>query len=134
MEQGKYDEAAAALEEALRIATPALGIDHPQVAHYQLNLARVYLRRKDLAAAETLLRQALEVRRRAFPEGDWRTAVAESLLGEALTALGRYDEAERMLRAADGTLKDVPGQQGREARLTKERLAALSAARAGPSQ
>ena len=67
--------------------------------------------------------------RRAFAEGNWRTAVAESLLGEALTGLGQYDEAERMLREADAALKDVPGQQGREAHLTKERLAALSAAR-----
>jgi tetratricopeptide (TPR) repeat protein len=129
MERGKLEEAAAALEEALRIATPPLGIDHPQVALYQVNLARVDLRRKDFASAETLLRHALQVRRQAFAEGNWRTAVAESLLGEALTGLGRYDEAERMLREADAALKDVPGQQGREAHLTKERLAALSAAR-----
>ncbi|HEY6148655.1 MAG TPA: serine/threonine-protein kinase, partial [Thermoanaerobaculia bacterium] len=129
MEQGKLDEAAAALEEALAIATPALGIDHPQVAHYQVNLARVELRLKDPASAETLLRHALQVRRHAFGEGNWRTAVAESLLGEALTGLGRYDEAERMLRVADASLKDVPGQQGREAQLTRARLAALSAAR-----
>jgi serine/threonine protein kinase/tetratricopeptide (TPR) repeat protein len=129
MEEGKLDEASAALEEALRIVTPSLGVDHPQVALYQINLARVDLRRKDFAAAEPLLRHALQVRRRAFPEGNWRTAVAESLLGEALTGLGRYGEAEGLLREADAALKDVPGQQGREARLTKERLAALSAAR-----
>jgi len=129
MEQGRLDEAAAALEEALRIATPPLGIDHPLISGYQVNLARVDLRRKDFTSAETLLRHALQVRRRTFGDANWRTAVAKSLLGEALTGLGRYDEAEGMLREADAALKDVPGQQGREARSTKERLAALFASR-----
>ena len=128
LEQGKYGEAADALEEALRIAIPALGEEHLQVARYRLNLARVNLKRQNPQAAETLLRQTLEVRRRAFSENDWQVAMTRSLLGEALTALGRYDEAERLLLQARGVLKDVPGPQGREAKATTARLAALYAA------
>lgn len=104
------------LEEALALRRKVHGPESAQVA-------------EDPASAEPLLRHALQVRRRAFPEGNWRTAIAESLLGEALTGLGRYDEAERMLVEAAAALKDVPGQQGREARLTQDRLVALAAVR-----
>ena len=96
-----------------------------QVAAYRVNLARLLLMRKKAAEAEPLLRQALEIRMKAFPEGDWRIATAKSLLGEALTAMGRYDEAERFLLEAKRVLKDGPGQEGREAKSTAERLAAL---------
>ncbi len=130
--EGKYDEAAAALQEALRIATAAFGDQHPAVANYAVNLGRVFLARKDAASAEPLLRKALEIRRGAFSEGDWRVAMTKSLLGEALTSLGRYDEAERLLLEASRTLRDVPGAEGREAKSTAGRLAALDRARDAP--
>jgi tetratricopeptide (TPR) repeat protein len=129
--EGKYDEAAAALEEALKIGTAAFGGQHPAVANYEVNLARVCLARKDAASAEPLLRQALQIRKSAFSDGDWRVATTKSLLGEALTALGRYEEAERLLIEASRTLRDVPGAEGREAKSTAARLAALATARAG---
>ncbi|MDQ6893871.1 MAG: serine/threonine-protein kinase [Acidobacteriota bacterium] len=132
LEQGKYEEASALLREALEIAIPAMGSDHPLIAFFKVNLARVDLKRNDAAAAEPLLRQALQIRVRALPAGDWRTALTKSVLGEALTDLGRYDEAERMLLDAAGVLKDVPGQQGNEAKATRDRLAALAAARTAP--
>jgi eukaryotic-like serine/threonine-protein kinase len=124
-EQGKHEEAASLLQEALQIAVPAFGEDHPLVAACKISLARVHLARKEASDAEPLLRQALEIRRHAYPAGDWRTAAAESLLGEALTALGRYGEAEPLLADASAALKDVPGQQGREARSTRDRIVAL---------
>jgi tetratricopeptide (TPR) repeat protein len=89
----------------------------------------VDLARKDAAAAEPLLRQALEIRRGALPEGDWRIATAESLLGEALASLGRYDEAGRLLLEAKASLKDGPGPEGREAKANADRLRALDTAR-----
>ena len=130
LEQKKYEEAASVLRQALQIATPALGAAHPMVAGYKVNLARVLLAKKEAAAAEPLLRQALEVRVRALPRGDWRIATAKSLLGETLTDLGRYPEAERLLLEARADLKDGPGSQGREAKATTDRLAALHAEQA----
>jgi hypothetical protein len=73
------------------------------------------------------------VGRRVYAESDWRVGVTKSLLGEALTALGRYEEAERMLLDAGSGLKDVPGRQGREAKATRARLAALYEA-CGPAE
>jgi serine/threonine protein kinase len=124
-EQGKYDEAQSAIQEALQVSTPALREDHPLLANYRITLARLHLARKDAAAAEPLLRQALQIRRRAFPKGDWRIAITESLLGASLTGLARYAEAEPLLVSANAVLKDVPGLQGRESGATRDRLVAL---------
>ncbi len=131
-QQGKYDEAAAVLQEALQIATAAYGDQNPSVAVYKLSLGRVQLARKDAASAEVLLRQVLQIFQRAYPRGNWRSAVAKSLLGEALTSLGRYNEAERLLLEAKEVLKAGPGQEGREAEATVERLAAVDRALGRP--
>ncbi len=124
-EQGKLDEAAAVGREAMAAATSALGDMHPLVATCEITLARVELARGEAAAAEPLLRGALAIHQRAYRPGDWRIGLAEALLGEDLTALGRYDEAERMLLAARGGLRDVPGREGRVAKENRVRLAAL---------
>jgi serine/threonine protein kinase len=131
-EQKKFDEAGSVIQEALEIAISDLGDRHPQVATYRITLARLHLARREASAAEPLLRQALETRQRVYPKGDWRIAIPQSVLGEALTALGRYDEAERLLTDAQRVLKDIPGQQGREAEMTRARLAALHNARGQP--
>jgi serine/threonine-protein kinase len=133
--QGRYEEAAAALQEALKIALPALGNEHPLVAIYRINLAAVQLARKEAGAAEALLRQALPVRirapgvvpsrRRTFPEDDWSVGATKSLLGAALVALARYEEAEAVLLDAQRDLEATPGPPGRDARATIGRLVAL---------
>ena len=133
-EQGRYDEAAAVLQDALSIAVPALGSDHPLIAIYRINLASVQLARNQAGAAEALLRQALPIRvrapgivptrRRTFREDDWSVGATKSLLGASLSALGRYDEAEAVLLEAHRDLKDMPGQD-RETKTTLTRLVAL---------
>jgi len=85
------------------------------------------------AEAELLIRHAVEVRRRVFHAGDWRTASAESLLGAVLTKLGKYDEAAPLLLNAQRLLKDIPGPQAEEARANRERLANLAKARRAES-
>ena len=116
-DQGRYDEAAAALEAALDIARPALGSDHQLVAIYTINLASVHLARMSPRAAEPLLREGLRIRllapqmvpnrRRIFPEDDWSIAATKSLLGAALTGLARYSEAELALLEAERDLDVV---------------------------
>jgi tetratricopeptide (TPR) repeat protein len=128
-EQGKYDEAAAALQEALDIARSTGGPNHPSVGAFATNLGAVYLAQGRPADAEPLLREALRVRRRGLPETDWRIGISKSLLGASLTGLQRFDEAESLLREAAAVLKGTSGPQGRQAALTRERLAALDEAR-----
>jgi tetratricopeptide (TPR) repeat protein len=125
LEQKKFDEAASAMEESIRITRAALGDDHPRVAHFTFNLARVHLNGGQPQRAESLIRPVLEARRRTLPEGDSRIARAESLLGGALTALGRHAEAEPLLLHAYDVLKRTPGLEGRDAQTTATRLVAL---------
>jgi tetratricopeptide (TPR) repeat protein len=113
------------LEEAIALSVKAKGGDSRVAAHYRANLARVHLAKGDAATAEPLFRQSLAVRLRAFSEHDWRVAMTKSQLGEALTALRRYSEAEPLLLDAQRILKDLPGPQGREAKATLIRLRAL---------
>jgi hypothetical protein len=119
----------------LNIALAALGSDHQLIAIYQINLASVYLAQHQARGAEVLLRHALgtrarapgvvPTRRRTFPEDDWSVGATKSLLGAAIAALGRYDEAEPLLLDAYRDLEGSGTSRGREARVTIERLAAL---------
>jgi serine/threonine protein kinase/tetratricopeptide (TPR) repeat protein len=133
-EQRRYDEAATALQDALEIARPALGPDHPLVAIYTINLGSVQLARNAPATAESLLRDGLRIRarapgvvpsrRRTFPEDDWSLGATKSLLGAALVAERRYDEAETMLLDARRDLASLPTLRG-EMTITIARLVEL---------
>ncbi|HET7699098.1 MAG TPA: serine/threonine-protein kinase [Vicinamibacterales bacterium] len=129
-EQGRLDEAAAVLNDAIAFTRESLGDDNPGLGRLHFQLGRVHLARKDWTTAEHLLRDALTRQQRTLPADDWRTAATRSALGAALTPLGRYDEAARLLEEAARVLKDVPGRQGREAAAARARLAALDRARA----
>jgi serine/threonine protein kinase/tetratricopeptide (TPR) repeat protein len=124
-EQGKFGEAATALDEAMAIARATSGDEHPFTATVMVSQARLQLARSKPAAAEALLRRALQIFERKFPENDGRIATAKSLLGASLTALARYAEAEALLQDSHRVLKDAHGRQGRELRDTATRLVAL---------
>ena len=125
LEQGKYDEAASVLDEGIRMARASLGDDHPLMAFGKIYMARVDLGRRDAAAAVPLLRDALRIRLRIFPPDDWRVGVPKSILGQALTELGRYDEAQPLLMDAQRVLRSIPGAQELEAKANRARLAEL---------
>lgn len=105
--EGRHDEAVARLREALEISRAALGSEHQLVAIYTITLGSVELARRQPVEAEMLLRQGLRIRqrsphivpsrRRTFPEDDWSLDAIRRLLGAALVAQGRNDEAEVVL-------------------------------------
>ena len=133
--QGKYDQAAAALQSALDIARLALGPEHQLVAIYTINLGSVQLARKQPAAAEALLREGLRIRllsprvvpsrRRTFLEDDWSVGATKSLLGAALIAQARYGEAEALLLEARRDLEAMPAPPRRDIQTTLTRLVEL---------
>jgi tetratricopeptide (TPR) repeat protein len=131
-EQGRFDEAQTLLADAVAIAREAHGDGHASLGGYLFNLGRVALARGDAAGAAQTLADAAARQRATLPATDWRIAATDSALGEAMTRLGRYEDAERLLTDAAKVLKDVPGRQGREAAMNTRRLAELRAVRAAP--
>jgi serine/threonine protein kinase/tetratricopeptide (TPR) repeat protein len=127
--QNRLADAQANFEESLRIAEPQLGSAHPRVVAYVVNLSRVRIARGDGAATESALREALRVREKLYPPGDWRIAQVQSLLGAALMAAKRDAEAEPLMLAADRGLKPIAGIQERERSANRARLEKLRAER-----
>ena len=80
------------MQQALAIARAALGDEHQLAAIYMVNLAVVQLARDKPAAAEPLLREALQIRRlapgvvpsrrRTLPEDDWSPEAIRGLIDE----------------------------------------------------
>jgi tetratricopeptide (TPR) repeat protein len=135
VEHQRYDEAASALQEALDIARAALPADHQLSAIYSIHLASVQLARNKPAEAEALLRQGIQSRsraasivpgrRRACAADDWSVGSTKSLLGAALLAQRRFDEAEAALLDAHRELSSAPQPRSREIDATIARLVEL---------
>lgn len=113
----RLSEAETNLLDALAIRREFFREDHPHIATTLENLALVYRRQARLEEAEQRARECLLIRERQLTN-DWRMFCARTLLGSALSALGKHSEAESPL---------VSGCAGMSERLT--RIPALSKSR-----
>jgi serine/threonine protein kinase/tetratricopeptide (TPR) repeat protein len=120
--QGRNQEAESLLSDAYRIVTSALGADNPRVVNMTVDISRVRIAGGQAADVESLLRRALEMRQRTYPEGHWRIAEVQALLGASLAAQRRNDEAEALMRAADRVFQPIPGRQARDREANRVRL------------
>ncbi|GMU39052.1 MAG: serine/threonine-protein kinase [Phycisphaerae bacterium] len=97
---GKYEDADRMQREALDLAIRVCGSDDEWVAHY-LHSYAVLLRKMDrLEEAETLARQALDIREKEYPPNAYYAYyryVSQTNLGAILTRQGRFDEAQPLL-------------------------------------
>ena len=82
------------LLEVLREQEPA---DEVGLAAALVLRSMMFLKTDRAVEAEPVLREALLLRRKLFPDGHWTVFSAESLLGECLMQRGQLDEAERLL-------------------------------------
>jgi hypothetical protein len=123
--QGRLREAEALLDESLRIVDRQFPADHPRVLLFAINRARIRIKRGHAAETEPVLRRALAAREQLYPADDWRVAQARSLLGAALIAQHRFEDAEPLMLDADRVLKAVPGPEGDERRDNRARLVRL---------
>jgi len=115
-------EAEAMATEALERAKGGGAAAEPQIASALSALGSAKLRRGDAATAEPLLAEALERRRKTLHEGDLLLANSESLLGECLAALRRYEEAEALLIKSYPVIAD---KRGADDPFTRDSLARL---------
>ena len=82
--------------------------DHWGTAGTLVNLGIARMAAGDLGPAELALREGVHLSRRLHPEGDDAVLTAENALGEALTRLAKFEEAEALLL---GTLELEAGRE-----------------------
>jgi serine/threonine protein kinase len=126
--QGRHREAESLLSDAYRVVIGALGADNPRVVNMAVDLARVRIARGQAADVEMMMRRALEIRERTYPEGHWRIAEAQALLGASLASQHRNHEAEALMRSADRVFQSIPGRQARDREANRGRLRRIGAA------
>ncbi len=130
IDQGQNHNAAELWRQALSLLQRQVGKDHPRLLFLQLQIEKARLRQGEsaqvLAGFETLLAPWHQL----LPPEHRTLMMAQRLRAEALTALGRYDEAESVLKAAATTLR----QQGseRDIQLVEEQLLELQQLRDAP--
>jgi tetratricopeptide (TPR) repeat protein len=116
-----YDEAETRYDEAMQIFSPS-GKESSNVANVLRHQALLRLAQGRAEEAEDAARRALEVYRRVKPEGHWRIAEAESVLGACLLVLGGDEEGVPLLRRGYQTLRAAKGDAARQTREALERF------------
>lgn len=72
--------------------------DHANVARVEINEAAVLLALHRESEAEQLARHALQTRESLYPQGDWRIAETQGILGRIRLARGDVTEARQLLQ------------------------------------
>ncbi len=96
---GKYVEAEAIFRAELDLASQAFGPESETALHAAVAIAGTLLDRGRPAEAETVLREAQGPARRLGPG---LGAIVDANLGITYSEMGRYPEAERLLKGVDG--------------------------------
>ncbi len=125
MEKGDFIAAERLAREALKPRGSTLPDEHPIVASALQVAGRCRMAQGDPAGALPLLSESLALRERALPADHWLVAASQSFLGECLGKLGRYAEAESLLRRGFDSLRASRGPDNPRTKEAAERLAAL---------
>jgi Flp pilus assembly protein TadD len=115
-------------------ARDLLGPDSKETAYAESVRGLVLLDVGKAVEAEGHIRIALADRRRSLPAGHWLIASAQSNLGAALLAQGRFRDAEAGLVEAYTALSADRGPKHEKSLLTAARLADLYAATGRPAE
>jgi tetratricopeptide (TPR) repeat protein len=114
-------------EELIRLGVAlqdkGLPADHMERAVGWTFLGIVLMNQSKLPEAERWLRNALELRRKAFRPPNWRLAETAGYLGEVLARGGRREEARPLL---EDSAKEYEQVLGRDIALTKDAQARLA--------
>ncbi len=124
---GQVDEGEHLAREAYDRAVDSWGKNSQLAMEAWRDVGLAQLARGAAAAAEPKLRTVSDwYWVRAFRRPDpWRRAGAESALGECLSALGRFEEAESLLLRSQAVLESELGSANTQTRVAGRRLARL---------
>ena len=118
-------EARLYLQEALALRLESLGKQHVLVATSLQNLASVERRLGQREQAENLMRRAIEIQRKRFPEGDRGLARGLNNLASLLIGNGALEEAEDLALEALEMKKRLFGEEHSEIAYSLNTLATL---------
>ncbi len=121
-----YDEARLLLEEAMGLRQSLYGEDHVLVAETMHNLANLEGDERHREKAELLMRQALEIQRRHFPDGHGDLARGLNNLASLLSGKSKgLEEAEALARESIAMKERLFGSDYRELTTPLSTLATL---------
>ena len=104
IENHEYAEAGRSIEAALAMRRRLFGKSHPEVASSLTHLAILQVATGRYRDALDSARTAAGIWTTALSASNWKTAVAESAEGAALTGIGKYPEAEKLLLRSTSVL------------------------------
>ncbi len=117
--RGDLTGAEQAAREELAMARRLWGEGHVGLTDGLNNLAGALTDAKDYARAEPILAEAVAIAEANLPADHWRTAAMRGNWGGVLLKLGRFDAAERQLRASRDVLMQSLGvEHARTRRIT----------------
>lgn len=96
---------------SLDIYQRALPGNHALLAEAYSNLGNIQVKRREFRAALVGYNQALTLRRRAFPNGSYATAINEANIAETLIELAQLDDAAQHLAEAERMASSGSGYQ-----------------------
>jgi tetratricopeptide (TPR) repeat protein len=112
-EAGRLSESLALYQETLRLQKSKLGFDHPRRLTVMNEMGACLIKMKKYDEAVAILTECRTLREKRDPK-DWWISQTKSQLGQALTGLQRYAEAEELLREANqrfaGEKDKIPGR------------------------
>jgi tetratricopeptide (TPR) repeat protein len=106
-----YGQADRYLQEGLAMRRRLFNDKSPEIASSLMMLAVLRVAEGKYPEALELAQSARGIFTAALSAEHWRTAIAESIEGAALTGLGRYDEAEARLTHGCGVLSKNSGAE-----------------------
>ncbi len=122
---GRFEDAAAELEQSLAAIEGVLGEDHPETAAPLNNLAIVLREVGDLERAEAVHRRELALGIETLGADHVDVALSRVNLGSALLVRGRYADAEAELRRALPILEQGLGADHPSTSATRSNLGAV---------
>jgi tetratricopeptide (TPR) repeat protein len=108
---GDYAQADRSLQEGLAMRRRLFNDKSPEIASSLMMLAVLRVAEGKYPEALELAQSARGIFTAALSADHWRTAIAESIEGAALTGLGRYPEAEARLTHGCGVLSKNSGAE-----------------------
>ena len=124
-QSGDYPTAESNLQEALKMRQRLFGETHPEIASSLVHVAILQVATHKYQDALRSARAATDMFTKAFSATNWKTAIAQSVSGAALSGLGQYPQAELELLHACQVLDADPGALQMYRALARHYLAEL---------